>query len=781
MRWIIHKIGEQALCSWILLLVALCSVALGLGSIIRGLDGGLVLTVIALAIAVGWIVAQPRLPGWAAGLIAVGLGVGFALVRVGQLGNELALLLRAWVGLLWQVVTWQTFQPRPDAQPALLVLSHFANALATLVARLRDWLLTLAAGAPTFDPVAVALMWSLVLWFVAAWAAWAVRRRERPFEALLPGIALLAATLGYVDGSPTYLIPALGAWLLLMILSSAGARERQWNLKGIDFAEDIRFDVAMSSVPLAVLLLSLAAIVPSVSVAQVARYVQRSLASPLGKSNPFSDSLGLIQQPKPESIFDEVRMPGLPRQHLLGSGPELSKRLVMTVRIDDPLPKSPSPNYWRSVTYDRYTGRGWMTNATEEVTYGAGERTIDRASAAQRLVQQDVQVLGDTGGLILAAGTLVTADRDFRVAWRSQPDGDIFGANIGVSNYHVESLVPVAGEAELRSAGSIYPGWIGARYLDLPDDLPERVRVLARDLTAVAPTPYDRARAIEAYLRQFPYTLDVTAPPATRDVVDYFLFDLRRGYCDYYASAMVVLARAAGLPTRLVVGYAMGTFDESQARYIVSEADAHSWVEVYFPSYGWIEFEPTAGRAPIERSAQAPLPQKHETNIDRGETRGISIAPDARWWLALPAAFTFLALVVFLGLRIDGWRLRRLAPETALDRIYSRLSHHSRRLGVPARPSDTPDEIADLWKKKLAGIAEQKGASAPFQQAQEEIGWLTDVYVKRRYSPRGPDIEIQRQAVRTWDGLRLRLWYAWVWQLRHTLFKRRRVRKVIFF
>ena len=776
LRWGVHKLGGQAICSWILLLTALSSIALGPGSIIRGLDGGLVLTVIALGLPAGWTMAKSRLPGWVAGLSAPGLGIGLAFLCVGQLGGELVLLSQTWAGLLWRSRNWQVSQPRPDVQPALQALSHFANDMATLAARLRDWLATLAAGAPAFDPVAVALMWSFILWLVAVWAAWAVRRRERPFEALVPGVALLGAMLGYTGGNPAYLVPVLGALLLLLVLSNAGARERQWNLMGIDYAEDIRFDLAVISIPLAILLLGLAAIVPSVSVTQIARYIQRSFSNPVGESNVLSDSLGLIQQPRPESVFDAVRMPGLPRQHLLGSGPELSRQLVMSIRTDDP-PSKPSGNYyWRSITYDRYTGLGWTTNATEEVDYQAGERTIDKALPTQRLIRQDVQILGDAGGLVFAAGTLVTTNHDFKVAWRSQSDGDIFGANIGVNDYLVESLVPLAGEAELRAAGSDYPAWIRARYLDLPDDLPDRVRVLARDLTAVAPTPYDRARAIEAYLRQFPYTLDLSAPPLTRDVIDYFLFDLKRGYCDYYASAMVVLARAAGLPARLVVGYAMGTYDPGQARYVVSEAEAHSWVEVYFPSQGWIEFEPTRGRASIDRPAEAALPPESPIRNAPGQTSTVNIVPNADWWFALPAAAAFLGLTLLLGLRIDGWRLRRLAPETTLDRIYARLGQHSRRLGLPARPSDTPDEIAGRWRTKLADLAEQKGARTAFHHAGEEIGWLTAVYVERRYSPRTPDAELQEQAVRTWASLRLRLWYAWVWQFQNRWSKARHVR-----
>ena len=79
-------------------------------------------------------------------------------------------------------------------------------------------------------------------------------------------------------------------------------------------------------------------------------------------------------------------------------------------------------------------------------------------------------------------------------------------------------------------------------------------------------------------------------------MVDYFLFDLRQGYCDYYASAMIVFARSRGLPARLAVGYASGEYDPVSDQFLVTEADAHSWPEIYFPEYGWIPFEPTAAQ-----------------------------------------------------------------------------------------------------------------------------------------------------------------------------------------
>ena len=128
--------------------------------------------------------------------------------------------------------------------------------------------------------------------------------------------------------------------------------------------------------------------------------------------------------------------------------------------------------------------------------------------------------------------------------------------------------------------------------------MPPELAAYAAEITEAAPpTPYDRAVAIESALRRLPYTLDVPAPPADRELTSWFLFDLKAGYCDYFATAMVVLARLNGIPARLAVGYTMGQFDPQRGDYLVTELNAHSWPELYFPGHGWIPFEPTSGQA----------------------------------------------------------------------------------------------------------------------------------------------------------------------------------------
>ena len=203
-------------------------------------------------------------------------------------------------------------------------------------------------------------------------------------------------------------------------------------------------------------------------------------------------------------------------------------------------------------------------------------------------------------------------DQDVLVSWRTAIEedqngdqqnlllDDLFAAKIEHIVYQVRSQVSTASDEELRLADDEIPEWIITRYLTLPETVPDRVHLLAQEIIANQPTRYDQAKAIEAFLRSYPYTLELPAPPSDRDVADYFLFDLQTGYCDYYATSMVVLSRSVGLPARVVVGYVGGQYDEETDRFLVTEADAHTWVEIYLGEYGWIPFEPTAARALID-------------------------------------------------------------------------------------------------------------------------------------------------------------------------------------
>src|SRR2546423_5090616 len=150
---------------------------------------------------------------------------------------------------------------------------------------------------------------------------------------------------------------------------------------------------------------------------------------------------------------------------------------------------------------------------------------------------------------------------------------------------------------KLRAAPTEYSSDIRSTYLQLPPGLDPRIQEFAREITRKATTPFDKAVAIENHLRsRFAYTLNLTGKPGG-DPLAHFLFQTRAGHCEYFASAMIIMLRTLGIPSREVNGFLRGEYNDLAGDYIVRASDAHSWVEVYFPGTGWVAFDPTPAGA----------------------------------------------------------------------------------------------------------------------------------------------------------------------------------------
>ena len=311
---------------------------------------------------------------------------------------------------------------------------------------------------------------------------------------------------------------------------------------------------------------------------------------------------------------------------------------------------------------------------------------------------------------------------------------------------------------ELRAASTEYPEAILERYLQLPRSLPERVRELAGKITNDKKTAFEKAKAIESYLRRYPYDLEVPAPPQDQDVADYFLFDLQKGYCDYYATAMVVLARASGLPARFVSGYAPGSYDAANAEYVVRELNAHSWAEVYFPEIGWIEFEPTAAQPEIE----LPPEQEEITSAQPDETATRLLnrfrLETFLYWLSPFAAILFGSLLYFT--LIERWIYMRLAPAIAVERIYRSLYRVGRPLVGERTKAETAYEFMRKLNDKISAIRERSRYAQYLFRAPQDVEYLTDMYQDTLFAHHSIDKNDARTAINTWKHLRLRLLLA---------------------
>ncbi len=767
LRRAIARLGFSNLLAILFLCLAQGSLVRGVQRATTGLPGEPLLALVGLGVLAGWWLAGRRLPGWAAAGWALLTGLLLNLLATARLARPLAALLTAawdWLGQAAHLVFLER-AGLAGIDPSALYQSAQGLALSsqTILDRLATWLAALLARRPLYDPLVVLLVWSLLVWCLSVWTAWWMRRRSQPLVGLAPGGLVLALNLAASAVPVESLIVWLGALLALQGLAGYSVRLRTWLAHGYDLA-DIQADWAFVIAALALVLMSLAWGVPSLSLESISARLRPNAQGP----GQINQAFGLRAPAKPApTALDLARSPGLPNLHLVGSGPELSQHPVFWATLDAPLQPatptaSPPPLYWRSLTYDRYTGRGWSTVAFKLETIPPGRQLESRLARLDAAAFLELQVSFRTvqpAGLLFASGELLSADQPIQAAWRSP--GDLFGAQVQSAGYRVSTRLPRPSAAQLRAAGRAYPAWIDQTYLQLPRSVPLRVWELALDLTSTQPTPYDQVLAIEGYLRRFPYTLDLDRPPADRDLVDYFLFDLQRGYCDYYASAMVVLARAAGLPARLVQGYAAGRSLDGR-QYLVTEADAHAWVEVFFPGYGWVEFEPTPSLPAIQRPSQdilAGLPPTAPSPLEAAR-----LARPAFIWLAALLGGTLACLALWVLL--DPWRIGRLAPSLALRAVYNRLYRQARRGREAPLTGLTPSEVAGRLSQRLDGLlppgqAERLRQVKPFQH-------IAGLYSQAMYSQHPASFAARQQAVQAWRLARRAFWQASLATLRRS-------------
>jgi hypothetical protein len=304
------------------------------------------------------------------------------------------------------------------------------------------------------------------------------------------------------------------------------------------------------------------------------------------------------------------------------------------------------------------------------------------------------------------------------------------------------------------------------------------VRQLAEVVTADTENPYDKTVALERYLRDtITYTLEPPPLPEGRDYVDFLLFETRQDYCNGYASALVVMARSLGIPARLAVGYSQGQYDSERRAFRVRKENAHSWPEVYFPTYGWLEFEPTRSQLPISRPERPPGEMSLEDVgsspwIDDVYPFDLSLLPNvgadgAGDWAIEPlspqrARSFWIMLSVFGVVAAAGtgwWALENVGFRGTLpvERAYGRLLRFGRWLGRPPRLSDTPTE----WAVEVS-------AAAP--EAREPIGHIVDLYVKARFA-RGDAAAPEARAA--WARARPLLLRGWLRRITRPAFHRK--------
>lgn len=298
---------------------------------------------------------------------------------------------------------------------------------------------------------------------------------------------------------------------------------------------------------------------------------------------------------------------------------EQSPQVRFTVEAD-------RARYWRTGSFDRYTGDSWIRSEGKTQYSGGRLATPTGRSVAlhqEVTVESELQVLPAAWrpmevGDRVADRTVVTEASGLQLDGSLQPG----------EQYTVRSAVPSASTDDLAAADTQYPAHIERRYTQLPGQTPDRVAARTDRLTQDASNPYEQAAVIEQYLESNrEYSLDVERPDG--DIADAFLFEMESGYCTYYATTMVTMLRTQGVPARLAVGYTPGQ-QVAEDRHVVRGLNSHAWVEVYFPDVGWVQFDPTPS-GPRQQTEQRALDQAREnnvTNVDTPETEDNDFTPE---------------------------------------------------------------------------------------------------------------------------------------------------------
>lgn len=647
---------------------------------------------------------------------------------------------------------WQAAVDRTWFQLA----GEIADVFVGLGQRLVWWWQGVEAGGAAQDNLVFVMLVAVVLWIGGALTAWLVLRYRSGLLMGLPTLFLLSLILYYSSQERLFLVLAVGLTIFLHMWLDESSLFARWQTNGVDFSPLLLYDRLFASIGVSLLILVVATFMPNLSIRTLSWRAYQALTPIYDRTESFGKRLF----PDLERSFAGRRgtvVGGLPNDFLLGSGPELRDVEVMRVRTNVG-GDEPQGYYMRGATLSTYDGRGWsnpsnLIRRKVRANQDWGLQTLSDRS----LLLQSVR-LTFRSDILYGAGEPLEPGIEYVAELRGEDD--LVALWAPGQNYSLVSAIPAVDEETLAAL----PGWDEERnlpssmavHLALPDTITERTRDLAAEITAGLTSPYAKAQAIETFLRGYEYDLDVPAPPPDVDVADFFLFDLKRGYCDYYSTAFIVLARLNGLPTRFATGYAIGNWDMDTREWIVTEAEAHSWPEVYFPEVGWVPFEPTAGRPSLVRRAAPKIPQdlaaagQPATDI-REPWLGIQWNWQMLFWLVPLAAVLWL-----LAILVNDWLSRREDPWLAMLRW-------GRRLGRPAHPDETELEYGKELSQHL--VRASLDHTEQVRYVSRLISALSQDVSRARYGPRGVRAEAVGRARQHWQTVRGQLWRLWLRQV----------------
>jgi transglutaminase-like putative cysteine protease len=718
-------------------------------------------------LAAGWVNG-----GGGAAVVAVTSVIEAALLAQARAPRLVAAVAAPFLGLAAIVPTTLAAMTPVGGQNGGMIVSHYARALVTGLASTQDWDFTVGLCA--------------VLFLCGYWLGWTALREHRGVLAVIPVFSVLATNVvNAKDPDPIAVPETIAMVLALAVIAAAhlGALSDRWASARITPLHGMRIRFGTSAAAVAVGLTVVALLIPAVSTTDIsARLFPNGLS--LGSSGKG------VGHPGPGSGTATI---GFSPSVELGGRLVSQPKTVITYTTD-----SPATLYLAVAVDTFFSGGNWFTPAGGPsyapdkytwtgVQYPGGLLPRDTnpqdggvASEGQTIRASIVLQPGATGQqpLVPFTGEPVSVNHP-GIAYGTVADSDqtsllsvdsvaLDREQVAETTIQTTAVISTATAAQLRAAGKNYPDFTKA-YVALSDDAThgvEAIRALAAQWTAGQTNPYDQALAIEQRLRNpalFQYTLNPPVIPRSQMwPVVYFLTTSHRGYCQYFASAMGSMLRSLGIPTRLVSGYGPGTTHDvngpqaasgsSSHEQIVTSSDAHSWVEAYFPGYGWIPFEPTPPSAqgnyqPFPRGASAvlttPVPVTTTPQPSPASKPGFapgsnaSVGGSGNSHKGAPAVAVFalssLAAVAVIALVALLW----MALPRSLSGAWRRVETLGLVSGMDRRRAETHTAFA-------ARLALARPRAGP------ALGELATVTARAEFSAAGASVQDRALALRTW-------------------------------
>lgn len=640
--------------------------------------------------------------------------------------------------------------------------ADYAGHASAFLSSVRTWFALALAGGTSSDD-SIFLFFILMLGCLLAYtSAWLVYRTRSPWLMLLANAVVLLINLSNIDaGYVIFLVIFLVAALLLLLRFNLYESSIRWRRQGLRCSDDITWEFMQAGALISLGILVFSWLLPWGYTNQSAAQIWSA------DNNPWVQAENLWNR------LLSVSGGSIPQNHgnftsllTLGGSPNLTNTPVFHIKTND------GSQYLQYSSYDQYDGVShWISGALVTAPNRASTVAYD-GSLDLRSVTQTVQVVnapGEQFAYLFGASQIAQADQGAQLV-RNKSDGETVawlrdnGKLTAGNVYTLASYVSDADVDTLRTvpmpdpAAQLPPGFAGqlppthfdpavlATYTRLPSvRLDSRIRQLALQVTAHASTMYDKVAALEAFLRNnYQYDASITAPPQGAEAVSWFLFQSRRGFCNYFAGAMALMARELGIPARVAAGYTNGKYNAKTKQWDVVGTDAHAWTQVYFAGYGWVNFEPSAhfsafarplkssgtpdtsvgaggGTTGKNRNNHQNLPQETGlAGVDPGAAGSTGGGEQLRADVGI--VLLVLGIVILIGLFYFTFWWRRLFRGLSLpSQIYGRVGVLGGWAGVPGRRSQTPHE----YMLALSGVVPQDAVRF------ERLG---DIYAREQWA-----------------------------------------------